>query len=439
MNIRDKFNVPIFYITPDVRRAVGPEKILPDYHIICSCYHPVINVIRGRGGNVFCLEESGNSPLANSGLMLSQEMVQGYIKQKAREKVPNLVFFKPSAKIDLLCKNLGYRKLVNDYPFNEEFENKTNFYALLKECISESSIPGFIEVLAHTKWEEIVSRLNTPVVIQFGHGWAGKTTFVVNTKEEFLNLQNKFPDTAVKINQYIKGDTYLNNCVVYKDKILASPPARQITGIKELSIEPATTCGRQWVKKPDINSEQIERIRLLSVQIGLIMSKKSYQGYFGLDFIIEDDSGRIFVSENNARFTASSSFFSQIEIGQGRIPLFLYHLASFLDIDIPLQEDSSLFNAAQVDIRNISPDPVSGRKLGFGVYKIDNLEKISSSDFTDIKEGEILVNPNFIPDIKYNQEIAKLEMKENVLNQSGGLLDKYKKVVEKLRETDTRK
>lgn len=59
------------------------------------------------------------------------------------------------------------------------------------------------------------------------------------------------------------------------------------------------------------------------------MAKAGYQGFFGLDFLLKK-SGEVFLSENNARLTASVPFFTQLELKAGVFPLLGFHLLSFL-------------------------------------------------------------------------------------------------------------
>ena len=63
------------------------------------------------------------------------------------------------------------------------------------------------------------------------------------------------------------------------------------------------------------------------------MIKEDYKGYFGLDFLVEEKTGEVFLLEINARMTASTSFYTQLEIKSGVTPLLFYHMLSFLKSD----------------------------------------------------------------------------------------------------------
>ena len=87
-----------------------------------------------------------------------------------------------------------------------------------------------------------------------------------------------------------------------------------------------------------LTKKQIKDINGLSQKVGIIMKEKGYKGFFGLDFLVEGDSDKIYLSEVNARLTASTSFYTYLEKGLGRTPLLIYHIASFLEKDIPDNE-----------------------------------------------------------------------------------------------------
>lgn len=362
---------PIFYLTNDVSHGLGLEKVLPNYHIICIDDHPLVDYLINDGVKVFCLErvlQKKNIIFRTSGKLLEQPEVRKYIKQNSAGKIPNILYFKPSVKLEGLCRRFGYRNLGNPVSLNRLFEDKISFFKICQEL----GIPvpkGEIVFLAEADFARLRQKYGPKMVIQFGRGWAGSTSFLIENEEEFNILKRKFFQTKVKLNRFIKGKTVLNNACVTGEKILLGPPAEQLTGVCGFTARPLGTCGRVWPAK--LSQKQEIEIEKLTRKIGKEMQKKGYLGYFGLDFLIEEESGRVFLSENNARFTASAPFFTKLEIKEGRLPLMLYHVKAFLrqDAEIQRYRDAKILGS-EVIVRNTAKVPIAVEEdFRPGVYR----------------------------------------------------------------------
>ncbi|OGG02488.1 hypothetical protein A2W14_01670 [Candidatus Gottesmanbacteria bacterium RBG_16_37_8] len=408
---------PLFFVSPDIKRGLGLEDLLPDFHLICSYYDSLIPVLRRNKVKILCLQESADKPeniINNSGSLLSKSPVLNYIRSNSG-KIPAVAFFKPSLKIDFLLKKYKFIKVGNNYEQNEKFENKIKFLQIFSKLIPDYLTPFTIEKLHDLEFSCLAAKFKLPFVIQFGHGWAGKTTFFISGESSFNKLKNTFPQTTVKVSRYINGFTVLNNCCLYKDKVLVSPPALQINGFSKLSSRQYVTCGRQWPLIP-FEKSTVSDIFKLSQKIGRIMNKSGFKGYFGLDFLIEGNSGRLYVSEINGRLTAASAFYAKLERGKDLIPLLAYHYASFLGIDLPVEEISPLISGSQVIIRNLQTDKKINLNLN-GVYQISGKKiEYQFDDYRpqDLKENQFIYHQEKI--IKTDSEISRIESLRQALS-----------------------
>ena len=372
----------IFFVTPDLKRGLGLDGILPDYHIICGRFDPLIPRLRKQGVQIFCLEEEGvhdEKKINNSGTILENEDTVNYINKKSG-KTPVIMYFKPAKKIDYLLDKYKWKKAGNHSDLNECYENKIYFSRFLQKYFPDLGISSLTGRLNKLSFSELIKTYGQPYVIQFGHGWAGKTTFFIENEKDFLNLCQKYPETMVKAGKFIRGFTVLNNCCIYQDKILVSPSAVQIGAVKKLYPDSFVTCGRQWPAK-FISEKQEREINRISQQVGSIMQKNSYKGFFGLDFLIDESSGKIYLAEINARLTASSAFFTKLEWGCGKIPLMLYHVASFLNLSLPdFDHDYPEIKGSQIIFRTGGGQPVKHDPEFFGLFSLGNQKSVFISD-----------------------------------------------------------
>lgn len=422
----------IFFVTPDVSRAIYFDHLLINYHIICSYFDPIIPVLRKQGNKIFCLQEQEETyvPVDNTGRLLENPLVVSYIKRNSKQS-PAIFYFKPSLKIDLLLKRFGFQKIGNESSMNEKFENKIHLFGILQKYFQDNTIASEVGILGNLDFGNLHQIYRLPFVVQFGHGWAGKTTYIISDENKFRHLQKKFPSTKVKVAKHIKGFTVLNNCCIFHSSVLVSPPAMQISNIAQLSSHEGQTCGRQW-PVAFIDDNQSCLIEDLSKKIGWIMHKDGYRGFYGVDFLIEAKTGEVYISEVNARLTASSSFYTRLEMGYQSIPFTVYHMAAFLGLPIEIQP--ATFNTvwgSQLILR--TPSLVQNfDNFSFATFQLRNNifhkvneiykpEELNNSEFIYIKNQS---NEKHI-----RAELARIETKEPVLQETDKLFDWIKMII----------
>lgn len=399
--IKKLFNENIFFVTTDVKRALGLEGLLPNYHIICSIYDPLILLLRNQGAKIFCLEEeqkNGSLSINNTGKLLEHPQVASYISAHSAAK-PWIMVFKPSLKIDLIIRKEKYNRLGNNCDLNEKYENKIICNSLLEKQLPELLLPAKISVLNRLNFPNLAREFNLPFVIQFGHGWAGKTTFFIHDEQELNNLTFRYPLTQVKVSKFIKGRTALNNCCIYQGQVYFSAPAIQLNGISELSDNPSVTCGRQWSKR-FFPKKEVTDIEKITDEVSELLIKDKYRGFFGLDFLISEETGKIYLNEINARLTASTAFYTKLELGAGKMPLLSLHLAEFLHKSLVISKTggSEEISGSQVIVRtNLLNDKKFEQEIGlYGIsdtgvkYKKSEYfpDKLKKNEFIYIKSRE---------------------------------------------------
>jgi len=118
--------------------------------------------------------------------------------------------------------------------------------------------------------------------------------------------------------------------------------------------------------------------------VGEEMRGNDYRGWFGLDFLLEEKTNKIYLSENNARLTASTPFFTKLEIGAGKRPLLMNHILEFLDKgrkiavqpNCPAVQLSSCLtvqlSGGELIVRNNSEKPIVIKKdFRPGIYQLN--------------------------------------------------------------------
>src|SRR3989338_7140072 len=154
----------VFFITTDVKRGIGLEDQLSNYHILCAEYDPLIPILRQQGAKIFCLEEIskiGVSGLKNSGQILEQVDILAYIKRHTQGE-PHIMYFKPSLKLDSVIDRLGLGKIGNRFSLAEQYENKIEFYHFLKKYFPTHTVKSETGRLKELLYAHLTKKYNLP-------------------------------------------------------------------------------------------------------------------------------------------------------------------------------------------------------------------------------------------------------------------------------------
>ena len=183
-----KFSEPVFFVTPDVKRGLGLEDILPEFHLICSYWDDLIPHLRKKGCRIFCLEEERKTQLKinNSGQLLSQIEVEAYIRENASKR-PMVPFFKPSLKLDQVIADKGYLPIGSQTEANRRLENKVNLREIMSS-LQSYLLPAITGRLQEISFKECAGLFGLPFVVQFGFGWAGNTTYFFTKKTKISKI-----------------------------------------------------------------------------------------------------------------------------------------------------------------------------------------------------------------------------------------------------------
>lgn len=419
-NIRNKIEKmdfgPVFFVAPHPNRAIGSEKQIENYHIICSHKMDIIDYLKDEGIPVLCLDDES---IKNTGKLLEKEEVLRYIKTESNGETPNIITFKPSPKIEMICGSHDFNYIGNNWKLNRRFENKINFV----EITEKLKIPNAgSKVLRLENFEVAKTYLQKgkKCVIQLPRGFSGNSTFLIGNKDDFDKVLGKFEGRSVKIAEYLSGETFTINACIAREGVLVGKPIFQITGLTDFNGNKLGTSGNDYAYPEKLDAGAREKIFHYTKTIGEYMKKEGYKGIFGLDFIVGGND-RIDVIEINPRLIGSIPVYTKLQIENGEFPFLLIHIEEFLKEKVSLgdfaeqtfdswqKEDK--FRASQLILRNVSKSPLRIEKaLNSGVYRIENgkLEFVKKSYYMGkaLQPDEILLQcaPQgsvINPDIEY--------------------------------------
>ena len=399
MNINGK---KIIYVTRDIERALGTT---PDENFVVVTNDTKYGqTIKSKYPQFIHLLKSDTNELLGTTELISHKDFKNIVDENSL-----ILVFKNTQRVEseILSKRLVP---INPKSFlSERVENKLSQIRWLGE-LGKYLPPHTIKLAKQITWK------NEPFIVQWAHGHTGDGTILVNTREELAIIQEKFPERMARLTNFISGPSFTVNVVVSKDKILMANISYQITGLQPFTDNQFSTIGNDWgFAKKFINEHDLRHIQTIVSDIGNKLQKDGWKGLFGIDFIIEQKTRKIYLIEINARQPASTTFESQLEQiqrekGQKGITTFEAHIRALLDLPID-QNIIAIESGAQIvqritkNIQSIFDDSINSlNKKGFEIVIYENTAP--NSDLVRIQTEDTLVDDHNILN-KNGQEIVE--------------------------------
>lgn len=218
-----------------------------------------------------------------------------------------ILVFKNTTQIEKICVQNGWPLLNPNAELASKVEEKITQVEWLNEL--KKYLPPFeIKIAKEIKWT------GEPFILQFNRAHTGSGTILVESAKQLEEIQAKFPLREVRVTKYIQGSMFTNNNVVWGKKILCGNISYQITGLKPFTNMPFATVGNDWALPYKILlAQQKKEYLAMAKSIGEKLAQSGWKGLFGIDVVLDEKSGKLFLIEINARQPASTSFESQLQ------------------------------------------------------------------------------------------------------------------------------
>ena len=217
----------------------------------------------------------------------------------------------------------------------------------------EAGVPSVPNVLSHgTTYEDLLAvaergKLGRDLVVQTPYGDSGQTTFFVAHHDDWGANESKVVGQPIKVMKRIEPRELAIEGVITRHGTLVGPLMAELTGFPELTPYDGGWCGNDV--SPDVLTDsQRATARERTFAMGERLRQEGYRGYFELDFLLDADTGEIWLGELNPRVTGASSITNVTAVAYGDMPLFLFHLLEFMDVDYEIDVDELNHRWSQV-------------------------------------------------------------------------------------------
>ncbi len=297
----------IIYVNRSFERACGMNLSIPDFSIISNVTEFAKSQAQERSHIVLI----DTTTILDSWQLLEHPKSLAYIAKRIKEcdksTFGGIMVYKPTKKIERICKTHNIPLLNPPADLTNTIEEKISQVAWL-DTLATHLPPHQIDVCKNIAWNY------ESFVLQFNQGHTGSGTILINNEAQLQEIQKTFPERPARVSAYVRGATFTCNGVVSKDAIHTGSLSYQITGLHPFTDQPFATIGNDWGLPKDILSyDQQAKCKEITHAVGKKMQHDGWRGAFGVDIIVEEETGNVYLLEINARQPASVIFESHLQ------------------------------------------------------------------------------------------------------------------------------
>jgi biotin carboxylase len=202
----------------------------------------------------------------------------------------------------------------------------------------EAGVPSVPNVLGRAStYDELTALardagLGDDLVVQTPYGDSGKTTFFVHGERDWDENAEDMATQELKVMRRINPRAVAVEACITRHGTVVGPLMTDLTGYPELTPYRGGWCGNDIF--PDaLSPEHRERARDLTRRLGDRLAKEGYRGLLEIDYLVDLDGGELYLGELNPRLSGISSMTNVSASAYADMPLFLFHLLEYMDVD----------------------------------------------------------------------------------------------------------
>jgi len=181
--------------------------------------------------------------------------------------------------------------------------------------------------------------LGDDLVVEAAYGDAGSGTFFIRGRSDWDQCAADLSHQAeVKVMKRIRNVEVCIEGAVTRHGTVIGPAMTSLVGYPELTSGRGSWCGND-IWREALPPAQTRAAREMIRKLGVVLSREGYRGYFEVDLLRDLDSDELYLGEVNPRLSGASPMTNLTTEAHADMPLFLFHLLEYMDVDYELDID----------------------------------------------------------------------------------------------------
>ncbi len=367
---------PVYFVSATNFNLLGLDEWIKGFKYICyiDCYD-------GQHPNVFCPSEKPHAEFQSiediNNYLLQHEEVIDFIRRRGGK--PKFVFLMFDEETERLARGLGGEVWFPAANLRTRCDDKIETVRIGNKAGVPSVPNALSEVRDYAHLQKICEEagLGHDLVLQSAFGDSGHTTFFIKSEEDFRRHEHEIVgEGEIKIMKRIDCRGSAIEACATKEGTIVGPLMTELVGFKDLTPYRGGWCGNEIFDEA-FPQEVRDRARDLTFRFGEQLREEGYRGYFELDFLIDQNTGDIWLGELNPRITGASSMTNHAAFAHADAPLFLFHLLEFSDIPFNL-------DVAELNDRWADPDMINSWSQMVIKHTEDSVDLLTQAPETGI-------------------------------------------------------
>ena len=328
---------PIYFVSPTAFNLLGIDRWLRNFFYVnyfdsFEGNHPRVFVPRERPYREFeSMEDICN-------YLLGHKEVLDWVR--ARGGGGKAVFVMFDEETEAAAAEAG---LEVAHP-SAELRHRLDSKIVTTQLGNEAGVPSAPNVLGRaTTYDELIALaeaagLGDDLVVQTPYGDSGKTTFFIRGQRDWDSYAGEMVDQELKVMKRINVRAAAVEAALTRHGTIVGPLMTDLTGHPELTPHKGGWCGNDIFPEA-LSPEHLERARLLTQKLGDRLMAEGYRGFLEVDYLADVDTGELYLGELNPRISGVTSMTNVTAGAYADMPLFLFHLLEFLDLDYEIDAD----------------------------------------------------------------------------------------------------
>ncbi len=335
---------PIYFISPTAFNLLGIDRWVRGFEYVnyfdsFDGSHPRVFVPRERPYREFSSLEDINNHL------LSHKEVRDRVQPGGLA-----LFVMFDEETEALAAEAGLKIAMPSAELRHRLDSKI----VTTQLGNEAGVPSVPNTLGRAQtYDELLELahahgLGHDLVVQTPYGDSGKTTFFVRGQRDWDANAVDLATQELKVMKRINCRAAAVEAVLTRHGTIVGPVMRDLTGFPELTPYKGGWCGND-IFADALAPEHRDRARVLTQQLGDRLASEGYRGFFEVDYLVDLDTGELYLGELNPRLSGVTSMTSVTAGAYADVPLVLFHLIEYLDVpyEIDVAEINERFGRAE--------------------------------------------------------------------------------------------